>query len=164
MTHTHTAGTSSAQRLCYSTQPGVVGRESWLHRWSYCNAVSLLERDCPLSLSGNNTKPIFAFFRWNSNEPRQRMNMQKKRHKNDRISLPFTAKPLSDACDILCAEMGWEWWNTTLMFRARIVIGISLNTPSEGQDRSRVMPSPAHATRQHRPPTPPRHFPTPQSL
>lgn len=61
----------------------------------------------------------------------------KKRNKNDRISLPFTAKPLSDACDILCAETGWGWWNTTLMLSARIVIAISLNTPSEGQGRSR---------------------------
>ncbi len=121
--------------LCYSTKPGVVGRESSLHRRSHLHAVSLLVRYCHLSLPGKNRKLIFAFFRRNSNESRQHMNMQK-RNKNDRISLPFTAKPLSDAGDILCAEMGWGWWNTTLMLSARIVIAISLNTPSEGQGRS----------------------------
>lgn len=52
----------------------------------------------------------------------------KNRDKNDRISLPFTAKPFSDACDILCAEMDWGWWNTTLMLSAPMVIAISLNT------------------------------------
>lgn len=122
-------------RLCYSAQSGVVGRESSLHRRSHLHAVSLLVRYCHLSLPGNNTKLIFAFLYEIQMSP-GRVWICKKRNKNDRISLPFTAKPLSDACDILCAEMGWGWWNTTLMLSARIVITVSLNTPSEGQGRS----------------------------